>query len=182
MRNNMAGNGRGKAIGLTARAWQAVCAAARGFNCARAWLRHSPRAIRHCVFLVVVVSLSMIALGWWIDQYISVAVGATTGPDAVLGRTHVAAAVALVWAIMLGAIVVVFRRAHGLHHEGIGQRIHDGPAQMLTYAILRLDELEDMLRDTEGSAQPVPRQIIQDVKSASVDALNDLRQISRQLA
>jgi hypothetical protein len=47
--------------------------------------------------------------------------------------------------------------------------------------MLRLDELEDLLQHTEGSTQPAARQIIQDVKSANLDALNDLRQISRQL-
>ncbi|WP_181763114.1 histidine kinase [Mesorhizobium sp. B2-4-13] len=135
----------------------------------------------------------MIALGWWFDQCVTAAAGATTGLDAIPGRTQAVAAVALAWAVMLGAISLVFRRAgvadggsnalpHSLHYEGIGLRIHDGPAQMLTYVILRLDELEEMLQDTEGSSQPVPRQIVQDVKSASIDALNDLRQISRQLA
>ncbi|TPI51927.1 hypothetical protein FJ417_27820 [Mesorhizobium sp. B3-1-7] len=189
----MPGNGNGKPIGLTARAWRTFCAAASGFNHARVWLGHSPWATRHFVLLVVVISLSMVALGWWIDQCIAVAAGATTGLAAVPGRTQAVAAVALAWAVMLGAIVLVFRRddfadgdrsalAHILHYERIGQRIHDGPAQMLTYVILRLDELEDMLRDAEGSTQHVSRQIIQDVKSASVDALNDLRQISRQLA
>ncbi|MBZ9799562.1 histidine kinase [Mesorhizobium sp. ES1-4] len=134
----------------------------------------------------------MVALGWWLDQHITGAAGAEPGLDAVPGKTQALAAVALAWAVMLGAIVFVFGRAdladgyrntpaHSLDYEGIGQRIHDGPAQMLTYVILRLDEIEDMLPDTEGRTQPVPRQMIQDVKSASVDALNDLRQISRQL-
>ena len=50
--------------------------------------------------------------------------------------------------------------------------------------MLRLDELEDVLRHAEGSTQSAAKQIIiiQDVKSASADALNDLRQISQQLS
>jgi hypothetical protein len=147
---------------------------------------------RHCVLLVAVVSLVMVALGWWIDQCITVTTDGIAGEDAVPGGTQAVAAVALAWAVMLGAIVLVLRghdltgghrtpRFDSLHHEEIGQRIHDGPAQMLTFVMLRLDELEDLLQHAEGSTQPAARQIIQDVKSANLDALNDLRQISRQL-
>ena len=65
---------------------------------------------------------------------------------------QVVVAVVLTWAVMLSAVLLVFRRRHltlpimpaagsgadrndlpgGLLHEGIGKRIHDGPAQLLT--------------------------------------------------
>ena len=189
----MLGNGSGKPVGLSACALQAVRA-----TVSRARLRHSPRATLHCILLSAVVSFVMFVLGWWIDQYIT----ATTGENAASGSTQAVVAVILAWAVMLSAVLLVFRfrdsalpiipvaepRADrndlpdGLLREGIGKRIHDGPAQLLTYVMLRLDELEDMLRHAEGSTQPAAKQIIQDVKSASADALNDLRQISQQLS
>jgi hypothetical protein len=193
----MPGNGSGKPIGLSARALQAVCAAARG-----ARLRRSPQATRHCILLTAVVSFVMFALGWWIDQYITVTTVRITGDHAAPGRTHAVVAVGLAWAVMLGSVLLAFRRRdlnlpilpaaepradrnhlpEGMLHEVIGKRIHDGPAQLLTYVMLRLDELDDLLRHAEGSTQPTAKQIIQDLRSASADALNDLRQISQQLS
>jgi signal transduction histidine kinase len=144
----------------------------------------------------------MFALGWWIDQYITVTTVRIAGESAAPGRTQAVVAVVLTWAVMLSAVLLVFRRRDltlpimpaaepkadrndlpdGLLHEGIGKRIHDGPAQLLTYVMLRLDELEDVLRHAEGSTQPAAKQVIQDVKSATADALNDLRQISQRLS
>lgn len=150
------------------------------------------RLTRLYFWLVAVVSMVMLPLAWWIDHCITVTAGGTTGGDAGPDRIQAVVAVAVAWAIMLSAVVLVFRghgmigghrnpRPNNLNQEKIGQRIHDGPAQMLTFVMLRLDELEDMLRHTEGGMQPEARQIIQDVRSASAEALNDLRQISRQL-
>lgn len=150
------------------------------------------RLARHFFLLVAVVSIVMLPLAWWIDHCITVTAAGVPGGDAGPSRIQAVVAIALVWAIILSALVLAFRghdiidvlrnpRPDILNQKEIGQRIHDGPAQMLTFVMLRLDELDDLLRHTEGTTETEARQIIQDVKSASLEALNDLRQISREL-
>ncbi|WP_162256710.1 histidine kinase [Mesorhizobium sp. Root695] len=150
------------------------------------------RLTRHFFLLVAVVSIVMVTLAWWIDQCVTVTAPGAAGGDAAPSRIQAVVAIALAWAIVLSALVLAFRghdiiggfrnpRPDSLNQKEIGQRIHDGPAQMLTFVMLRLDELDDLLRPTEGTTEREARQIIQDLKSASLDALNDLRQISRQL-
>lgn len=166
-----------------------MAAAIRLRGCARKassmiLLRHWPRPTRDCILLAAVVSLAMAAVGF---------VSAT---DASL----LVAAVGLAWLSMIAAIIAIFTlrapcssgragvestaETEAPHWDpsrlGIRQRIHDGPSQLLAYIILRLDDLEEELAEVDASA-PKASQIINETKSASVEALNELKQISRML-
>ncbi|KKN70719.1 hypothetical protein LCGC14_0427890 [marine sediment metagenome] len=62
----------------------------------------------------------------------------------------------------------------------LGAELHDGPAQLLTFVLLRLDEIEDALRGVSATPSPVSS-VVGQVRDAATDALADLRSISTGL-
>ena len=59
----------------------------------------------------------------------------------------------------------------------IGAELHDGPAQLISHVLLRLDEVERHLRDQPPSAHTLVQELRKDAK----EALNELRAISAGL-
>jgi signal transduction histidine kinase len=59
----------------------------------------------------------------------------------------------------------------------IGAELHDGPAQLISHVLLRLDEVERRLDDHPLSA----RTLVQELRSHAKEALNELRAISAGL-
>ena len=94
-------NGNGKPVGCLARAGEMTHAAA--------WLRSSRRANRGFILLFFVVTLTIVALGWWVDQYIAIGTGNISGEDAAPSRAPPVVALGLAWTVILGAILLVFR-------------------------------------------------------------------------
>jgi signal transduction histidine kinase len=59
----------------------------------------------------------------------------------------------------------------------IGADLHDGPAQLMSHVLLRIDEVEGQLHDNPSSA----RTLVQELRSHAKEALKELRAISAGL-
>jgi signal transduction histidine kinase len=59
----------------------------------------------------------------------------------------------------------------------IGADLHDGPAQLISHVLLRLDEVEGHLRDNP----PPARTLVEELRGAAKEALTELRAISAGL-
>jgi signal transduction histidine kinase len=68
-----------------------------------------------------------------------------------------------------------FSRINELTLRRIGADLHDGPAQLLSLILLRLEELEDSQGASDGEA-------LEMIRRAGEDALNEVREISLGLA
>ncbi|WP_322618012.1 sensor histidine kinase [Pseudomonas sp. BIC9C] len=68
-----------------------------------------------------------------------------------------------------------FSRINELTLRRIGADLHDGPAQLLSLILLRLEELEDSAGTSDGEA-------LEMIRRAGEDALNEVREISLGLA
>jgi signal transduction histidine kinase len=163
--------------------------------------RHSAVPPRDLLLLVAVVSAAMGGLGWWMDHHISPGSPTGSGEEDASARLELILAIGCAWAAILVAILLTFRRSRSALLDGpfiersaeqtsrsdrslleeVGRRIHDGPTQLLTYIMLRLDELDEVLGHPGGGEQPTARQLLQDVRSANTEALKDLREISQEL-
>jgi signal transduction histidine kinase len=64
-----------------------------------------------------------------------------------------------------------------LIHMRIGVELHDGPVQLISFFLLRLDELAEGLKDMPGSTQA----LVQELRGGAKDALKELRAISAGL-
>lgn len=64
-----------------------------------------------------------------------------------------------------------------LIHTRIGVELHDGPVQLISFFLLRLDELAEGLKDMPTSTQALVREL----RGAAKDALKELRAISAGL-
>jgi signal transduction histidine kinase len=64
-----------------------------------------------------------------------------------------------------------------LVHTRLGAELHDGPAQLISFVLLRLDEVEEELKDRP----PHVRALLQQLRGAAEDALRELRAISADL-
>jgi signal transduction histidine kinase len=64
-----------------------------------------------------------------------------------------------------------------LIHTRIGVELHDGPVQLISFFLLRLDELAEGLKDMPVSTQALVREL----RGAAKDALKELRAISAGL-
>ncbi len=75
-----------------------------------------------------------------------------------------------------------FATVNELTHRRLGADLHDGPAQLLTLILLRLDELA-RLRDRihEDGASPTS-DALETIRSAAQESLREIRNISRGLA
>lgn len=67
-----------------------------------------------------------------------------------------------------------------LNQRRLGAELHDGPAQLLTFILLRLDEIEDGFTGTSEDPAAL-RPVVNQVRDAAKDALADLRSISTGL-
>jgi signal transduction histidine kinase len=68
-----------------------------------------------------------------------------------------------------------FSRINELTLRRIGADLHDGPAQLLSLILLRLEELEDSQGASDG-------EVLEMIRRAGEDALNEVREISLGLA
>ncbi|WP_172842603.1 sensor histidine kinase [Bradyrhizobium erythrophlei] len=68
-------------------------------------------------------------------------------------------------------------RIDDLVHTRIGAELHDGPAQLMSFVLLRLEDLEQELNDRPPSA----RALLKELRSALQDALKELRVIAADL-
>lgn len=73
-----------------------------------------------------------------------------------------------------------FATVNELTHRRLGADLHDGPAQLLTLILLRLDELA-RLRDREDGASP-SSDALETIRNAAQESLREIRNISRGLA
>ncbi len=68
-----------------------------------------------------------------------------------------------------------FATINELTHRRLGADLHDGPAQLLTLILLRLDELAELCQTGENDA-------LETIRSAAQESLREIRGISRGLA
>lgn len=68
-----------------------------------------------------------------------------------------------------------FATINELTHRRLGADLHDGPAQLLTLILLRLDELSELCQTGENDA-------LETIRSAAQESLREIRGISRGLA
>lgn len=68
-----------------------------------------------------------------------------------------------------------FATINELTHRRLGADLHDGPAQLLTLILLRLDELAELCPTGQNDA-------LETIRSAAQDSLREIRGISRGLA
>lgn len=62
----------------------------------------------------------------------------------------------------------------------LGAELHDGPAQLMTFVLLRLDEIEEGL-NAKPDARAAAQHVLELVRRATAEALADLRSISTGL-
>lgn len=75
-----------------------------------------------------------------------------------------------------------FSRINELTLRRIGADLHDGPAQLLTLILVRVDELNTVQgRNNKNGAQP-EGDALETIRNAAQDALREVREISRGLA
>ncbi|BAU73408.1 sensor histidine kinase [Metapseudomonas furukawaii] len=75
-----------------------------------------------------------------------------------------------------------FSRISELTLRRLGADLHDGPAQLLTLILVRLDELAHLRERLEALGEPVEGDALEAIRSAAQDALREVRDISRGLA
>lgn len=68
-----------------------------------------------------------------------------------------------------------FATINELTHRRLGADLHDGPAQLLTLILLRLDELDELCQTGKSDA-------LETIRSAAQESLREIRGISRGLA
>lgn len=76
-----------------------------------------------------------------------------------------------------------FATVNELTHRRLGADLHDGPAQLLTLILLRLDELarlRDRVREEDGASHS--SDALETIRSAAQESLREIRNISRGLA
>ncbi|THG79799.1 sensor histidine kinase [Pseudomonas sp. A-1] len=71
-----------------------------------------------------------------------------------------------------------FWKINELTLRRLGADLHDGPAQLLTLILIRLDDLAEQL----GAAHGTPGEEYETIRGAAQDALREIRDISRGLA
>ena len=69
-------------------------------------------------------------------------------------------------------------RIDELIYRRIGAELHDGPAQLMAFVLLRLEDVEPAL---EGAAVSKHANTVEEIRSAASDALRDLRHIASGL-
>lgn len=74
-----------------------------------------------------------------------------------------------------------FSRINELTLRRCGADLHDGPAQLLTLILVRLDELNTLQERNRNAAQP-EGDALETIRNAARDALREVREISRGLA
>lgn len=74
-----------------------------------------------------------------------------------------------------------FATINELTHRRLGADLHDGPAQLLTLILLRLDELST-IRDLCPQADSCASDALETIRSAAKESLQEIRDISRGLA
>ncbi|BAN49816.1 sensor histidine kinase [Metapseudomonas resinovorans] len=75
-----------------------------------------------------------------------------------------------------------FARISELTLRRLGADLHDGPAQLLTLILVRLDELAQLRERLVELGEPVEGDALETIRSAGQDALREVRDISRGLA
>ncbi len=73
-----------------------------------------------------------------------------------------------------------FATVNELIHRRLGADLHDGPAQLLTLILLRLDALAKLRYREDGPSQP--SDVLETIRSAAQESLQEIRNISRGLA
>jgi signal transduction histidine kinase len=68
-------------------------------------------------------------------------------------------------------------RIDDLIHRRVGAELHDGPAQLMTLALVRLDEIKDILHTSNTSSR-----VVDEVRSVTWEALKELRSIAKGFA
>jgi len=71
-------------------------------------------------------------------------------------------------------------RIDDMIQKRLGAELHDGPAQLLTFVLLRLEEIDELLKAVPGP-QSISHTVVEEVQSAASEALNELRSISTGL-
>ncbi|MNZ23402.1 Signal transduction histidine-protein kinase/phosphatase DegS [compost metagenome] len=74
-----------------------------------------------------------------------------------------------------------FATINELTHRRLGADLHDGPAQLLTLILLRLDELS-AIRDRCPQSAACASEALETIRSAAQESLREIRDISRGLA
>ncbi|MDH4564663.1 sensor histidine kinase [Pseudomonas sp. BN411] len=75
-----------------------------------------------------------------------------------------------------------FSRISELTLRRLGADLHDGPAQLLTLILVRLDELAQLRERLQQQGEPFDGDALETLRSAGQDALREIRDISRGLA
>jgi signal transduction histidine kinase len=75
-----------------------------------------------------------------------------------------------------------FLRINDLTLRRLGADLHDGPAQLLTLILVRLDELSALRDRYRQSGDPLDGDALETMRNAAQDALREIRDISRGLA
>jgi signal transduction histidine kinase len=75
-----------------------------------------------------------------------------------------------------------FSQINELTLRRIGADLHDGPAQLLTLILVRLDELAALQERYQKNGHPLEGDVLETMRNAAQDALQEIRNISRGLA
>jgi signal transduction histidine kinase len=75
-----------------------------------------------------------------------------------------------------------FSQINELTLRRIGADLHDGPAQLLTQILVRLDELAALQERYQKNGHPLEGDVLETMRNAAQDALQEIRNISRGLA
>ncbi|CAD5107742.1 sensor histidine kinase [Zestomonas carbonaria] len=75
-----------------------------------------------------------------------------------------------------------FSTINELTQRRLGADLHDGPAQLLTLILLRLDELAEFRDSHQDDGTPVDSDALETIRSAAQESLQEIRGISRGLA
>lgn len=75
-----------------------------------------------------------------------------------------------------------FSRINELTMRRLGADLHDGPAQLLTLILVRLDELAQLRERLQQQGESLDGDALETLRSAGQDALREIRDISRGLA
>ncbi|TWC34145.1 signal transduction histidine kinase [Pseudomonas sp. SJZ079] len=75
-----------------------------------------------------------------------------------------------------------FSQINELTLRRIGADLHDGPAQLLTLILVRLDELAALQERYQRNGHPLEGDVLETMRNAAQDALQEIRNISRGLA
>lgn len=75
-----------------------------------------------------------------------------------------------------------FSQINELTLRRLGADLHDGPAQLLTLILVRLDELSALQERYQENGHPLEGDALETMRNAAKDALQEIRNISRGLA